>query len=147
MVAEGADRPSHTELAPKILIPLRKMRAVSPPDMAKRMGLSLRAYNDFENGRTKLLFERVLRFAAILRLDHHAILTAFEYARPRIAHVFAQNKFMLIQASAIDEFSDEMLEAIGAVDPLTTLDGNLKFYAQLAEHGRAQLRAASPRGL
>lgn len=142
MVAKTADRFGLAELAPEILIPLRKMRNVPPPEMAKRMGLSPRAYNDFENGRTKLLVERVLLFAEILRLDHDAILAAFQYRKPRIALVFAQNKFMLVQTSAVDELDDETLDAIAAVDPLTTLDAHLQFYAQLAEHGRAQIRAA-----
>lgn len=145
MVAKTADRFGLAELASDILIPLRKMRNVSPPEMAKRMGLSPRAYNDFENGRTKLLVERVMLFAEILRLDHVAILTAFHYRKPRIAHVFAHNKFMLVQTSAVDELDDETQDAVAAVDPLTTLDAHLQFYAQLAEHGRAQIRTADGR--
>lgn len=145
MVAKTAERFGLAELAPKILIPLRKMRHVPPPEMARRMGLSARAYNDFENGRTKLQVERVLLFAEILRLDPDAILAAFQYRKPRIAHVFAQNKFLLVQTSAVDELDDETLDAIAAVDPLTNLDAHLQFYAQLAEHGRAQMRAAGDR--
>lgn len=145
MVAKTADIFGLAELAPEILIPLRKMRNVPPPEMAKRMGISPRAYNDFENGRTKLLVERVMLFAEILRLDYVAILAAFHYRKPRLAHVFAQNKFMLVQTNAVDEFDDEMQDAIAAVDPLTTLDAHMQFYAQLAEHGRAQILAAEGR--
>jgi hypothetical protein len=99
-------------------------------------------YQDFENGRTGLLVERVQLFAEILELDHFAILAAFHLKKPRIALAFAQNKFMLIQASAVDEFDEEMQDAIAAVDPLTVLDAHVQFYVQLAEHGRAQMRAA-----
>lgn len=132
----------YAELAPLILKPLRKMRDVSPPEMAAQMGLSTRAYQDFEAGRTALLVERVRRFAQILKLDHYAILAAFDLGKPQIAHLFAQNKLMLIQASAIDEFDDDALEAIAAVDPLTALDAHLQFYTQVAEHGREHIKAA-----
>lgn len=146
MVArDPRDRPSFGELAPQILKPLRKMRDVSTPDMAAMMGLSTRAYQDFENGRTGLLLDRIRLFADILKLDQFAILAAFHLGKPRIAHVFAHNKFMLIQASAVDEFDEETQDAIAAVDPLTMLDAHIQFYAQVAEHGRAQLRAADGR--
>lgn len=141
MVEKDPDGLGLAELAPLILKPLRKMRGVSPPEMAARMGMSTRAFQDFENGRTGLLLERLQRFAEILKLDQFAILAAFHLRKPRIAHVFAQNKFMLIQASAVDEFDQDTQDAIAAVDPLTVLDAHTQFYGQLAEHGRGQLRA------
>lgn len=141
MVAKKTDRFRLRALAPQILTPLRKLRDIPPPEMAARMGISPRAYNDFEKGRTGLLVERVRLFAEILKLDHHAILTAFNLGKPAVALAFAQNKFMLVHASAIDELDEETLEAIAAVDSLTVLDAHLQFYGQLAEHGRAQLRA------
>ena len=76
-----------------------------------------------------------------------AILAAFHLRNPRIAHAFAQNKFMLVQASAVDELSDETQDAIAAVDPLTVLDAHLQFYGQLADVGRAQLQAAQGKGI
>jgi hypothetical protein len=145
MVAKDPEDLGYAELAPLILKPLRKMRDVRPPAMALRMGISTRAYQDFEAGRTGLLVERVRKFAEILKLDHYAILAAFFLGKPQIAHLFAQNKLMLIQASAVDEMDEGALEAIAAVDPLTVLDAHLQFYRQLAEHGREQLRAANGR--
>jgi transcriptional regulator with XRE-family HTH domain len=142
MVAKGLDEVGLAELAPLILKPLRKMRGVRSPEMAERMGISARAYQDFENGRTSLLLVRVREFADILKLDHFAILAAFHLGKPRIAHAFANNKFMLIQASAVDEFDESVQDAIAAVDPLTVLDAHMQLYEQLAELGRAQLRAA-----
>jgi transcriptional regulator with XRE-family HTH domain len=131
------------ELAPLILKPLRTMRGVSPPEMADRMEISTRAYQDFEKGRTALFLDRVRQFAEILKLDHYAILAAFHLRKPRIAHVFAHNKFMLVQASAVDEFDEEMQDAIAAVDPLTVLDAHMQFYEQLAKLGREQIRTAN----
>lgn len=142
MVAKKTDRFRLRALAPRILTPLRKLRDIPPPEMAARMGISPRAYNDFEKGRTGLLVERVRHFAEILRVDHVAIQLAFHLGKPELALAFAQNKFMLVQASAVDEFDDEMREAIAAVDPLTMLDAHMQFYRQLAEHGRNQLRAS-----
>jgi len=111
------------------------------PRERRQASTSSSRYNDFEKGRTGLLVERVRLFAEVLKLDHHAILTAFNLGKPAVAFAFAQNKFMLVHASAIDELDEETLEAIAAVDSLTVLDAHLQFYAQLAEHGRAQLRA------
>lgn len=146
MVAKDPDHCVFAELAPAILKPLRKMRGVPPPVMAKRMGLSTRAYQDFENGTTGLLLPRIARFAEILEVDQNAIVAAFLLRKPRLAHVFAQNKFMLIQSSAVDEFSEDVQDAVAAVDPLTVLDAHMQLYAQLAELGRTQLRALRGKG-
>lgn len=133
------------ELAPQILTPLRRLRDVAPPEMAAMMGMSTRAYQDFEKGRTGLLLDRIRLFAEILKLDQFAILAAFFLGKPGLALAFAHNKFMLIQASAVDEFDEETQQAIAAVDPLTMLDAHIQFYAQVAEHGRRQLQAADGR--
>ncbi len=98
---------------------------------------------DFEKGRTALFLDQVRQFAEILKLDHYAILAAFHLRKPRIAHIFAHNKFILIQASAVDELDEEMQDAIAAVDPLTVLGAHIQFYQQLARLGREQIRAAN----
>jgi transcriptional regulator with XRE-family HTH domain len=146
MVAKKADRFGLRALAPQILKPLRKWRDVAPPEIAASMGISQRAYQDFENGRTNLLVERVLEFADILKLDAFSILAAFQLRKPRLAHVFAYNKFLLVQASAVDELDEDVLAALAAVDPITVLDAHTQFYKQLAEFGRAQLQAAGRGG-
>jgi hypothetical protein len=145
MVAKRPDWFGLKALTPRILKPLRRLRGVETVEMAERMEMSPRAYRDFEAGRTGLFLDRVQMFAQILKLDHAAIMAAFHLRKPRIARIFAQNKFQLIQASAIDELDDETLDALAAVDPLTVLDAHLQVYAQLAEHGRAQLRASGGR--
>ncbi|OHB31148.1 MAG: hypothetical protein A2790_10915 [Phenylobacterium sp. RIFCSPHIGHO2_01_FULL_69_31] len=99
-------------------------------------------YQDFENGRTGLRLARGRLFAEILRVNHFAILAAFHLRKPRLAHVFAHHKFMLIQASAADELDEATQDAVAAVDFLTVLDAHMQFYEQLAEAGRAQLGAA-----
>lgn len=141
MVAKTPDRFGLAALAPLIFRPLRKMRNVSSPQMAKQMGMSERAYRDFENGSTGLQVDRILEFAEILRLDQSAIMAAFFQRKPEIAHDFAINKFMLVQANAVDELDSEVRKALAAVDSLTVLDAHLQLFAQLAEYGRMQLRA------
>lgn len=141
MVAKIPDRYGLAALAPQIFKPLRKMRNVSPLEMATRMGISERTYRDFENGSTNLQVERILEFAEILRLDRSAIMAAFFQRKPQIAHDFALNKFMLVQASAVDELDAESRIAVAAVDALTVLDGHLQLFRQLAEYGRLQLQA------
>lgn len=141
MVAKTPDRFGLAALAPLIFRPLRKMRNVSTLEMATRMGISERTYRDFENGTTNLQVERILEFAEILRLDQSAIMAAIFLRKPQIAHDFALNKFMLVQASAVDELDTETRRAIAAVDSLTVLDAHLQFFAQLAEYGRLQLQA------
>lgn len=145
MVAKDPELFGIAELSPQILKPLRTMRNVPPPEMARRMGVSTRTYQEFENGAPALFFQRLLQFCEILRVDVQAIVAAFVLRKPNLAHVFAQNKLMLVQASAVDELDEETREAIAAVDPLTVLDAHMQFYHQLAELGRAQLRAAGGR--
>lgn len=140
MVAKVPELADVADVAPRILKPLRTMRNMSPPDMARQMGMSTRTYQEFENGAPALFFQRLLQFADILRVDVQAIVAAFLFRKPGLAHVFAQNKLMLIQASAIDELDQETRDALAAVDPLTILDAHTQFYLQLADVGRAQLR-------
>jgi transcriptional regulator with XRE-family HTH domain len=102
MVANDCDELfGFARLAPAILRSLRRMRGVSSPKMADRMHLPPRAYQDFENGRTGLLLPRICLFAKLLKMDQGAVFTAFILDKPQIALKFAQNKFQLIQASAL----------------------------------------------
>lgn len=112
---------------------------------ARHASTSSSPNQEFENGAPALFFQRLLQFSEILRVDVQAIVTAFVLRKPNLAHVFAQNKLMLVQASAVDELDEDTREAIAAVDPLTVLDAHMQFYQQLAELGRAQLRAAAGR--
>lgn len=148
MAAKERDRSALRSLTPKVLRPLRKASGRPAASIAEAMGLTPRAYQDFESGRTALRVERVLQFAEILDVDAFAILAALFLGKPRIALAFAGSKFLLIQATVVGEFDETTQDAMAAVDPLTMLEAHTQFYRQLTAHGLQQLEASGrrPRG-
>ncbi|MGH6966680.1 MAG: helix-turn-helix domain-containing protein [Phenylobacterium sp.] len=117
---------------------LRQRRRVSPPDMARTLGLSLRAYENFESGKGRLNVDRIHAFADALGADPFAILAAFEIDSPRFALNTARNKFMMIFMMALGAFDAKAEETIVHLDPLTLMDAFSAMFDDLALKAQAQ---------
>jgi transcriptional regulator with XRE-family HTH domain len=117
---------------------VRRLRNVRSPEMAARLHLSLRAYENFENGRGRLNVERILRVATLLKADPHAMLTALEIGSPDFAQRCANNKLMSILLLAIRDFDAKAQDAIVGLDPLFLMKAFSAFFDQLAEHAAEQ---------
>lgn len=117
---------------------LRRLRNVRSPEMAARLHLSLRAYENFENGRGRLNVERIVRVATLLKADPYAILTALEIESPEFAQRTANNKLISILMLAIRDFDSKAQDAIVGLDPLFLMKAFSSFFDQLAEHAAEQ---------
>lgn len=117
---------------------LRRLRNVRSPEMAERLHLSLRAYENFENGKGRLNVERILRVAVLLKADPYAILAALEIDSPEFAQRTANNKLMSILMLALRDFDSKAQDAIVGLDPLFLMKAFSSFFDQLAEHAAEQ---------
>lgn len=117
---------------------LRRLRNVRSPDMAGRLHMSVRAYENFENGRGRLNLERLLKAATLLQADPYATLTALDMGSPDFARRCADNKLMSILMLALRDFDAKAQDAIVGLDPLFLMKAFSAFFDQLAEHAAEQ---------
>lgn len=127
------DRPDLLALAPPTLKGLRRLRGVRPPTMAAKMDMSLRAFENFENGKGRLNTERIHQFATLLGADPHAVLAAFEIRSPEFALRCANNKLMSILMLALEDFDAKAQDLIVGLDPLALMKAFRAFFDQLIE--------------
>lgn len=138
------DRPDLAALAPHALKGVRRLRGVRPPQMARDMGMSLRAYEHFENGKGRLNVDRVHEFAALLNADPFAILAALEIHSPGFALRCANNKMMMIFMMALEAFDARAQDAILHLDPLTLMESFTQLFDDLAAKAEEQARLVGP---
>lgn len=139
MVARRADdRPDLRILAPLTLKALRRMRGVRAQDMAKAMNMSRRAYENFENGKSRLNVARIHRFATLLHADPHAILAAFEIRSPEFALRCANNKMMMLLMLGLEDFDAQAQDTIVGLDPLDLMKMIKAFFDGLGEKAKDQ---------
>lgn len=117
---------------------LRRLRNVRTPEIAKQLHLSLRAYENFENGKGRLNVERIMRIATLLKADPYGILAALEMGSPEFAQRTANNKLMSILMLALKDFDSKAQDAIVGLDPLFLMKAFNAFFDQLAEHAAEQ---------
>ena len=144
VVRDPDDRPNLKALAPPAFKGLRRLRNAHPPQMARDLDLSLRAFEHFENGKGKLNVDRVHAFATLLNVDPFAILAAFEIRSPAFALRSADNKFMMIFMTALQEFDANAQDAIGHLDPLTLMNAFTRLFEDLTAKAHEQERLVGP---
>lgn len=139
MVAKGPHaRPDLRVVAPPALKGLRRLRDVKPLDMANALGMSRRAFENFENGKSRINVERIHRFAALLNADPHAILAAFEIGSPDFALRCANNKFMMVFMLALEDFDAQAQDSIVGLDSLDLMRAFKTFFDSLLVKAREQ---------
>jgi transcriptional regulator with XRE-family HTH domain len=145
MVARDPDdRPDLPALAPAVLKGLRRLRGARPPQVAADLGMSLRAYEHFENGKGRLNVDRVHAFATLLNVDPFAILAGFEIRSPAFALRCADNKMMMIFMMALQEFDADAQDGIARLDPLTLMQAFTALFEDLTAKAREQERLVGP---
>jgi len=139
MVAKGPHaRPDLRALAPPALKGLRRLRNVRPLEMAKALGMSRRAFENFENGKGRINVDRIHRFAALLEADPFAILAAFEIGSPDFALRCANNKLMMIFMLALEDFDANAQDTIVGLDPLDLMKAFKAFFDSLVVKAQEQ---------
>lgn len=117
---------------------LRRLRNVRAPAMAAQLHLSIRAYENFENGKGRLNVERLMKTATLLDADPYAALAALEMGSPEFGQRCANNKLMSILLLALRDFDNKAQDAIVGLDPLFLMKAFSAFFDQLAEHAAEQ---------
>lgn len=101
---------------------IRAHRRQKSGEVAKAMNMASRSYEHFEAGGGKINFERIHQFAEATDSDAHAIVAALALSSPRFALRCADNKLMTIVMVAIQEFDQEVGDAIADLDGLTIIN-------------------------
>ena len=96
---------------------IRRLRDLSAAEVAGRMNISLRTYQDFEAGRYRLNEDYVHRFAAATDSDPQAILHAVRIGAPNLALWCADNKLLTIFEIELQRFYDRAGERIRTLEP------------------------------
>lgn len=99
-------------LLSEILKMLRKERHMRAEDVAAAMGVSVRTYRDFENGRRAYDFNKVRLFAKATRSDASAIHLGVQYNWPELPLLLMDNKmataFYVLTRDLFDEFGPRL---------------------------------------
>ena len=135
MPMAGLTRDSRTRSAclSQSLKSVRRLRGLRAADVAKAMGMSLRAYENFEAGRGRLDVERILQFAQVLQADGLAILIGMEMGMPDFALRTARNKLVTILAMAMQAFDEGVGDQIAQLDAQTLIRSFTGVFQTLAD--------------
>lgn len=120
---------------------VRQRRDRRAADVAREMGMSLRAYEYFEAGQ-RINLDRIHQFARVLNADPYAILVAMEIGSPKFAERCVDNKLVTILTMVLQEFDATTGNAVVQLDPQTLETAFARMTAALSEVGRQ--RHASP---
>lgn len=140
MEESGVPSPSETLSAALRLI--RAHRRQKTGDVAKTMNMAMRSYEHFEAGGGRINFERIHQFAEATDSDPHAIIAALALGSPRFAVRCADNKLMTIFTVAIQEFDEEVGDAIADLDALIVINTITKALKDLAVQSTRKDNAA-----
>lgn len=74
---------------------IKQERRMTSIEVAARMGVALRTYQDFEKGKGDFDLWKIRRFAKATRSDAIGIVLAVMYGNPKIAVVVMRSKFLM----------------------------------------------------
>ena len=111
---------------------IRAHRGLRTVEVAQAMNMALRSYEHFEAGAGRINLERIHRFAEVTDSDPHGILAALALGSPAFALRCADNKLATILAVALQEFDEEMGDAIADLDALTLINAFTRALKDLA---------------
>jgi transcriptional regulator with XRE-family HTH domain len=84
-----------SRLLSRTLKEIKQERRMTSIEVAARMGIALRTYQDFEKGKGDFDLWKIRRFAKATRSDAIGIVLAVMYANPKIAIVVMRSKFLM----------------------------------------------------
>lgn len=107
----------------------RRMRAA---DVAQGMNMALRSYEHFEAGAGRINLERIHRFAQVTDSDPHAIIAALSLGSPAFALRCVDNKLATILMVVLQEFDEEVGDAVAELDARTIINTFTRALKELA---------------
>jgi transcriptional regulator with XRE-family HTH domain len=84
-----------SRLLSRTLKEIKQERRMTSIEVAARMGIALRTYQDFEKGKGDFDLWKIRRFAKATRSDAIGIVLAVMYGNPKIAIVVMRSKFLM----------------------------------------------------
>lgn len=121
MRGDGSDTLRDGALLSSALKRLRRRSGLSKAEIATAMNLSLRTYERFEAGETRLNLDYVERFSQATGSDPHAILLAVATGSPELAVRCADNRFATILVIALRRFDDSVGDRLATFEVRTLI--------------------------
>lgn len=107
----------------------RRLRAV---EVAQAMNMALRSYEHFEAGAGRINLARIHRFAEVTDSDPHAIIAALSLGSPAFALRAVDNKLATILMVVLQEFDEEVGDAMADLDARTIINTFTRAFRDLA---------------
>lgn len=155
---EPSDTVSDGAMLSSALKAVRRLRNLTAPETAARMHMTLRTYERFESGETRLNVDYVHRFARATDSDANGILLAVVLGAPGFAVHCADNQLATVLTSGLHnlvrtlgadvEFltARDVVETTGAMfDELIRQAGETRQIKAAIAAGQADLDATRPR--
>ena len=101
---------------------IRSHRRLRAADVAQGMNMALRSYEHFEAGAGRINLERIHRFAEVTDSDPHAIIAALSLGSPAFALRAIDNKLATILMVVLQEFDEEVGDAMADLDARTIIN-------------------------
>jgi transcriptional regulator with XRE-family HTH domain len=112
---------------------VRRHRGMTVGETAAAMNLSLRTYQRFEAGETRLNLDHLHRFAAVTKSDPHALLMAVAIGSPAFAVHCADNKLGSVVTIALQKLDETLGPRIGELDTRSLVSAVTALIDRLAD--------------
>lgn len=129
---ETEQHPSPNAVLSASLRLIRSHRRLRAADVAQGMNMALRSYEHFEAGAGRINLERIHRFADVTDSDPHAIISALSLGSPAFALRSADNKLATILMVVLQEFDEEVGDAMAELDGRTIINAFTRTLKDLA---------------
>lgn len=152
------DDVSDGEVLSRILKDIRRLRGQTAQETARRMNLSLRTYERFEGGGTRLNQDYLHRFARATDSDANGILLAIVVRAPDFAIDGADNQLATVLTSGMSRFVRAQGSGVALLSARDVLEITGEMFSALARkieearlarsfiaEGQADLAATRPR--
>lgn len=120
-------------LVHSIVKKVREARRMTPAQVAAGMGLSLRAYQDFEAGKWGFEFDKVRRFSKATGVDYIALVDAIALGRPELATLCMDNKMLTVQVMGVSDLHEMFGDRLATVPPQLVLGMARLFSEEIAK--------------
>lgn len=132
MTGDGSEPLADRALVSRAIRRLRVRSGLSKDEIAATMHLSIRTYERFEAGSTRLNLDYVHRFARATGCDANGILLAIATGSPEFAVRCADNRFATILVIALRRFNEAVGDRLGEFEVRTLIAAVTAMFDDLA---------------
>lgn len=118
-----------------VLKGVRKLRGLSPQEMATALNMPLRTYEHFEAGQGRLNLDYLYRFSIVTGSDFYGLMHAIAIGSPDFAVRTADNKFMTTFTILLQAYDRRMGDRIRDLDARSLIAAFGELFDALAEVG------------